>query len=189
MNAKQLVALSKFLSRHLRHAPAELGLTLEPGGWVAVDDLLAGCAHHGKPITRAELDEIVRTSDKQRFAFDETGARIRANQGHSVDVDLQLAPTEPPPILYHGTAEPNLDTIRQHGLKKMARHHVHLSPDVATARKVGQRHGKPVIFAVDAAAMRARGHLFYCSANGVWLTDEVPAGFLRLLDGGKEFQI
>jgi putative RNA 2'-phosphotransferase len=181
MNPKRLVSISKFLSRHLRHAPAELGLTLEPGGWVLVSDLLYACARHGREISQADLEEVVHSNDKQRFAFDDSGARIRANQGHSVEVDLQLAPVEPPSVLYHGTGHHNADTIQRDGLKKMARHHVHLSIDVPTARKVGQRHGKPVIFAIDTAAMRARGHLFYCSANGVWLTDEVPAEFLQLL--------
>jgi putative RNA 2'-phosphotransferase len=181
MDAKRLVAVSKFLSRHVRHAPADLGLTLQPGGWVEVADLLAGCARRGMAITAEELAEVVRSSDKQRFAFDETGTRIRANQGHSVDVDLQLEPLEPPPVLYHGTPSRNVEVILQDGLARMARHHVHLSPDVATARKVGQRRGKPVILAIDCAAMHARGHRFYCSANGVWLTDEVPAEFLRLL--------
>src|SRR5207244_2613617 len=126
------VKLSKRLSYHLRHAPGEIGLTLKPGGWVAVDALVAALG-----ITRAELDEVVATNPKRRFAFDESGARIRANQGHSVEVDLQLAPAEPPPLLYHGTGERAVETIRREGLRKMARHHVHLSADVETACKVG----------------------------------------------------
>lgn len=180
MNDKRRVHVSKFLSRHLRHAPADLGLTLEPGGWVPIDAVLAGAATAGFRITREELDEVVRTSDKQRFAIDETGTKIRANQGHSVEVDLQLEPSEPPAELFHGTAERNVAAILRDGLRKMARHHVHLSPDTETATRVGQRHGKPVVLVVDAAGVRAAGHLFYRSANGVWLVDEVPARYLRV---------
>jgi putative RNA 2'-phosphotransferase len=181
MNDKPKNTISKYLSKHLRHAPEELGLTLEPGGWVLVAELLAATARHGVPITRTELDEVVRDNNKQRFVLDETGQRIRANQGHSTDVDLQLAPCSPPEILYHGTPERLVDTVLAEGLKKMARHHVHLSPDVATARRVGMRRGKPAIFAIDAAAMALAGYTFYVSANGVWLTDSVPPAHLRLL--------
>jgi putative RNA 2'-phosphotransferase len=180
VNDKRRVHVSRFLSRHLRHAPADLGLTLEAGGWVPIDAVLAGAAAAGMRITREELDEVVRTSDKQRFAIDETGTKIRANQGHSVEVDLQLEASEPPAELFHGTAERNVAGILRAGLRKMARHHVHLSPDTETATRVGQRHGKPVVLVVDAAGMRAAGHLFYRSANGVWLVDEVPARFLRV---------
>lgn len=183
MNDKQRTRVSKFLSKHLRHDPAGIGLTLEDGGWVPVDALLDGCREAGVPITREELAEVVTTSDKQRFAFDDTGDRIRANQGHSVDVDLQLEPVPPPPVLYHGTPERNAADILRHGLRKMARHHVHLSPDLATATRVGARRGRPVVLAVDAAGMAAAGHRFYVSANGVWLTDEVPPAFLRLAEG------
>jgi putative RNA 2'-phosphotransferase len=179
MDQKKMVSLSKFLSRHLRHAPQELGLTLGPGGWIDVDDLLAGCKGAGKSLTRAQLEEIVADSDKQRFSFDENGTRIRANQGHSVEVDLQLEPTTPPTVLYHGTAEHTAATILTDGIKRMRRHHVHLSKDVPTATKVGQRHGKPVVLVVDAQAMHQAGILFYCSDNGVWLVDEVPAQYLR----------
>lgn len=180
MNDKRRVHVSKFLSRHLRHAPEELGLTLEPGGWVPIDAVLAGAATAGFRITRDELDEVVRSCNKQRFAIDDTGTRIRANQGHSVEVDLRLAPTEPPAELFHGTAERNVAAILRDGLRRMARHHVHLSPDTETATRVGTRHGKPVVLVVDAVAMRAAGHLFYCSTNGVWLVDEVPAQYLRV---------
>ncbi len=181
MDDRRLVKVSKYLSKHLRHEPERLGLTLQPGGWVGVGELLAACAAHGFALTRAELDEVVARSDKKRFSFDETGARIRANQGHSTEVDLQLEPAEPPPLLYHGTPERNRDVIRETGLKRLQRHHVHLSGDEATARKVGERRGKPILFAVDAAAMRRDGHTFYRSANGVWLVDEVPPKYLRLL--------
>jgi putative RNA 2'-phosphotransferase len=176
---KRLVRVSKFLSRHLRHAPEDLGLTLEPGGWVRVDDLLAGCKRAGMPIDLSLLREVVADNDKQRFAFDETGERIRASQGHSVEIDLQLTPQTPPDVLYHGTAQSTLASILSTGLRPMARHHVHLSAASATARKVGARHGKPVVLIVDAAGMCRDEYTFYCSANGVWLVDEVPPPYLR----------
>lgn len=179
MDPARLVKVSKYLSKHLRHAPERLGLTLASGGWVAVDELLAACARQRFPLTRAELDEVVAQSDKKRFAFDETGARIRANQGHTVDVDLELQPAEPPALLYHGTPERNVDVILTMGLLKMARHHVHLSADVVTATKVGARRGRPVILVVDAAQMHRDGFTFFCSANGVWLVDHVPPAYVR----------
>ena len=178
MDEKKLVRMSKYLSKHLRHEPERLGLQLEPGGWVAVDDLLRACARNQFPISRAELEEVVTQNSKQRFSFDETGARIRANQGHSVEVDLQLEPTAPPEMLYHGTGHGSVELILAEGLKRMSRHHVHLSADVETARKVGSRHGRPVVLVVDAAAMQRDGYLFYRSDNGVWLADEVPAKYL-----------
>lgn len=181
--ARDLVRVSKFLSKHLRHDPAGLGLVLEAGGWVEVDKLLAACARKGTVISRSQLEELVRGSDKQRFAFDETRRKIRANQGHSVEVDLQLTPQVPPPVLYHGTAEAILPTILREGLRRMARHHVHLSRDTLTAHKVGGRHGRPVVLEVDAAAMHAAGAVFYCSDNGVWLVDEVAPEFLRVVPG------
>jgi putative RNA 2'-phosphotransferase len=170
---------SKFLARHLRHAPHEIGLALGPGGWVPVDELLAACARHGLALSFDDLTKLVRDSDKQRFAFDETGTRIRANQGHTVEVDLELAAATPPDRLFHGTAARHLEVILREGLKPMGRHHVHLSADAETAHEVGRRHGKPVVLHVDAAAMAAADHRFYRSANGVWLTDAVPPGFLR----------
>ncbi|MCG8346522.1 MAG: RNA 2'-phosphotransferase [Chloroflexales bacterium] len=179
MDNTRLVKLSKYLSKHLRHQPERIGLTLAPGGWVAVDELLAACTQHNFPITRAELDEVVLRNNKQRFSFDETGTLIRANQGHSVEVDLQLAAALPPAILYHGTGERTVEAILRQGLLKMTRHHVHLARDIATARTVGARHGRPVVFAVDAAAMQAVGWTFYCSDNGVWLVDHVPLEYLR----------
>lgn len=176
--ADDLRRLSKTLSYYLRHRPDELGLTLGPGGYVSVDDLLRALGGRGIACDRAQLDEVVRTSDKQRFGFDETGALIRANQGHSTAVDLQLPEAEPPPVLYHGTVAAALPEIRAGGLRPMARHHVHLSADLPTAKKVGQRRGAPLILTIDAAAMRADGHKFYRSENGVWLADEVPPRYL-----------
>lgn len=181
MDKTRQIKISKYLSKHLRHAPERLGLTLAIGGWVNVDDLLSACAAHQFPVTCAELEEVVATSDKQRFAFDETKTRIRANQGHSVDVDLELQPQIPPDVLYHGTGEQSVPAILQSGLLKMSRHHVHLSKDVETARKVGMRHGRPVILAIAAANMHQAGFMFYCSDNGVWLVDEVPSQYLETM--------
>src|SRR4051812_5469115 len=178
---KRLTTVSKYLSKYLRHAPGELGLTLQPGGWVPVDDLREAAGRHGFPITHDELVECVETNDKQRFSFDITGELVRANQGHSVEVDLQLEEREPPDVLYHGTVERFLDSILGDGLRKGKRHHVHLSQEVETARKVGARRGKPVILQVNALAMHAQGDKFYRSANGVWLTEWVPAKHLTRL--------
>ena len=176
----QLIKISKYLSYHLRHNPGEIGLELEPGGWVAVEALLAAAQAHQFPLTRSQLNVVVETSNKQRFSFDSTGTRIRANQGHSIPIDLQLEPRCPPDILYHGTGHQAVESILAQGLQKRARHHVHLSPDIDTARQVGMRHGKPVVFTIKAAEMHKNGHLFYCSHNGVWLVDEVPPEYLVL---------
>ena len=181
MDKSRQVKISKYLSKHLRHTPERLGLTLALGGWVSVDELLAACAAHQFPLTRAELEEVVATCNKQRFSFDDTKTRIRANQGHSVEVDLQLEPQTPPDVLYHGTGEKSVSAILQSGLLKMSRHHVHLSKDIETARKVGMRHGGPAIFGVDAAAMHQAGFTFYCSDNGVWLVDRVPPQYLTII--------
>ena len=181
MDKTRQTKISKYLSKHLRHSPERLGLTLAPGGWVNVDDLLSACAAHQFPLTRIELEEVVATSDKQRFSFDEAKARIRANQGHTVEVDLQLQPQTPPDALYHGTGEQSVPAILQSGLLKMSRHHVHLSRDMETARKVGMRHGRPVILAIDTASMQQAGFTFYCSDNGVWLVDQVPPQYLSVI--------
>jgi uncharacterized protein (TIGR02452 family) len=172
------VRISKFLSLVLRHQPARIGITLDDAGWTDVDALLAACAAHGVTITRAELDEVVATSDKQRYAFSEDRTRIRANQGHSVPVELGLAPTPPPETLYHGTVDAALEGIRADGIKKGARHDVHLSDNLDTATKVGGRRGKAVILTVRAGAMADAGHVFYRTENGVWLTDHVPPQFI-----------
>jgi putative RNA 2'-phosphotransferase len=175
---RSMVTVSKFLAKHLRHAPEALGLTLQPGGWVPVDDLLAASERAGFTIAYDELIECVETNDKSRFSFDDTGDLIRANQGHSVEVDLQLQEQEPPDVLYHGTVERFLTAIMAEGLRKGKRHHVHLSKDTETARKVGSRRGKPIILQVDAGKMHGQGFKFLLSANGVWLADSVPAVFL-----------
>ncbi len=179
---KQLKHKSKFLSLVLRHQPEVAGITLDDAGWTPIEALLAGCARAGTPITRSELDEVVRTNDKQRFALSADGTRIRANQGHSVEVELGYAPADPPAVLYHGTSADALPSIRAAGLERRARHHVHLSERPDTAVAVGGRHGKPVVLTVDAARMRADGHAFYRTPNGVWLTDAVPAAYLTFRD-------
>jgi putative RNA 2'-phosphotransferase len=181
VDEKQLVKTSKLLSRVLRHDPGAIGVTLDGNGWVRVDTLLAALARHGRRLSRAELDQVVTTNDKRRFAYSEDRTSIRASQGHSVAVDLRLPAAEPPPVLYHGTTGRSLDAIFREGLRPMSRQDVHLSADTATAVRVGSRHGRPVVLAVDAAAMAADGHLFRVSANGVWLTDAVPPRYLRSL--------
>jgi putative RNA 2'-phosphotransferase len=180
MNDKRLVKTSKYLSRHLRHDPGRLGLTLEPGGWVHIDALLAACRTQSFALAIADLPQVVERNDKRRFSFDETGTRIRANQGHSVEVDLELEPANPPAVLFHGTGLRHLDSILRAGLTRAGRHHVHLSTDTATATRVGARHGRPVVLEVAAARMRQDGFSFYVTANGVWLTKAVPIAYLSL---------
>jgi putative RNA 2'-phosphotransferase len=179
--AKRSVKRSKFLSLILRHNPGAVGIDLDPAGWVDVSVLLDALAAHGRPMTRAQLDQVVAENDKKRFAFDDTGTRIRASQGHSVPVDLGYTEAEPPALLFHGTHPRVLDTIRREGLRPMQRHDVHLSPDAETATRVGARRGRPVVLTVDAARMAADGHRFRVSANGVWLTDAVPPEYLGSL--------
>ena len=174
--------MSKRLSYVLRHRPESVGLTLDDAGWVDVDALLSALAAHGLTLTRADLEDVVATNDKRRFAFDGSGARIRASQGHSVGVDLGYAAQTPPAALFHGTVERFVPVILAEGLRPGRRHAVHLSPDVATARTVGARRGTPVVLRVDAAAMAADGHPFTRSANGVWLTDAVPPTFLSVAE-------
>ncbi|MCQ4211613.1 MULTISPECIES: RNA 2'-phosphotransferase [Streptomyces] len=177
MNEQRTVKVSKYLSKHLRHQPERIGLTLDEAGWVEIGELLAAAAAHGFRISRDELDHVVAVNDKRRFTID--GARIRANQGHTIDVDLGLAPAEPPAYLYHGTVARHLDAIRAQGLRPMDRHDVHLSADRETATRVGARRGRPVVLPVDAGAMHRDGHVFRVSANGVWLTAAVPPRYLR----------
>ncbi len=178
--SNRAVTISKFLSLVLRHKPERIGLRLDEAGWTGVDELLRDCHAHGFPLTREELKEVVRGSDKQRFSFSEDGASIRANQGHSVRVELGYAPATPPGVLYHGTAERFLASIKEKGLIKGARHHVHLSLDTETARAVGKRYGKPLVLKVSSEQMHADGYVFYQSANNVWLVEHVPAKYLEL---------
>lgn len=180
MDERQRVRISKFLSKHLRHAPDAIGITLDAAGWTDIDALLVACRAHGVALDRTGLAEIVTTNSKRRFAIDGTGRRIRANQGHSVPVELGLPVLDPPAVLYHGTGAGTVAAILREGLRPMARHAVHLSPDGVTAIAVGARHGRPVVLVIDAAGMVAAGHRFARSDNGVWLVDTVPPAFLSL---------
>lgn len=174
----QLVKLSKFLSLVLRHQPEVIGLALDDQGWADVDELLRLANVQGTPLTRPLLERIVETNDKRRFALSEDGTRIRANQGHSVEIDLALPPVEPPILLFHGTATRFLESIRVQGLIPGSRQHVHLSPDHATAVKVGRRHGVPAVLSIRAGEMHHEGMAFFRSENGVWLTAHVPVRFI-----------
>jgi putative RNA 2'-phosphotransferase len=170
--------ISKRLSYVLRHRPDSIGIVLDAAGWVAVDDLLAALARHGAAVARERLEQVIAGNDKQRFALSEDGVRIRASQGHSVPVELGYEPAEPPETLYHGTVERFLEAIRREGLQRGSRHHVHLSAEPGTATKVGERRGSAVILRIRTAAMRRGGHLFWRTANGVWLAESVPADYI-----------
>ena len=176
---RDLAQTSKYLSLILRHQPHRLGLTLDPAGWIDIDVLLEACAAHGVALDRATLDAIVAENDKQRFAVSEDGTRIRASQGHSVQIELGYPPVAPPEILVHGTVGVALPAIRGGGLQPMGRHAVHLSPDEATAQKVGSRRGRAVLLRVRAGDMHRDGFEFAQSANGVWLTDHVPPEYIE----------
>jgi putative RNA 2'-phosphotransferase len=169
---------SGFLSRVLRHHPETADVTLGPGGWVDIDQLCKGIQKAGRRATRDDVEEIVRTNDKKRFTISEDGNRIRAAQGHSVSVDLDLPAVRPPAILLHGTARDNLDGIFSEGIQARGRDMVHLSTENGTAVLVGQRHGKPVVLRVNAQAMHDDGYAFYKADNGVWLTKSVPCEFI-----------
>ena len=169
------------MSYVLRHRPDAIGLSLDAEGWVDVDELVRLSRSSNTPLSRELIVEVVRSNDKQRFKLSDDGLRIRASQGHSIDVNLALPPQQPPVVLYHGTASRFVASIEEQGLLKGSRQHVHLSLEYATAHKVGQRHGKPVVFVIRAHEMFAAGHTFYVSDNGVWLTEHVPAEFLSLL--------
>ncbi len=165
---------SKFVSLVLRHDPDRGGITLDPTGWADIDQLIAGARRAGVPMTRRTLEDVVAGNEKQRFEFDDDHRRIRARQGHSVDVDLQLPPAVPPEVLYHGTADRFVASILAEGLRPGTRRHVHLSADDTTAKAVGARHGRPVVLVVRAGDLHRSGHVFHLSTNGVWLTDAVP---------------
>ena len=182
MTKTEIKSLSKFLSLILRHRPELAGLQLDSAGWVEVDQLLRGCRQAGRPLTAQNLDLVVQTNDKNRFEFSPDKSRIRACQGHSVPVDLEYEPLPPPEILYQGTATRFLSGIREHGLLKMQRHHVHLSEDIDTAMAVGQRHGKVVVLEIQSGEMHRHGYNFYRSTNQVWLTDTVPPQFIVFPD-------
>lgn len=170
--------ISKFLSLILRHKPETINLILDENGWANVEELITKSTNDSQGFTFEELDEIVQTNDKKRFIFNEDKTKIRANQGHSIDVDLALKPQQPPEFLYHGTAENNVNSILKNGIEKRNRQHVHLSQDKETATKVGMRHGKPIILTIKTGKMSQDGILFYLSENSVWLTDFVAAEYI-----------
>ncbi|MFM2307588.1 MAG: hypothetical protein RLZZ367_2257 [Bacteroidota bacterium] len=175
---KKLTHTGKFISLVLRHKPEEIGLQLDANGWADVNELIEKLNAKGAGIDFEILNEIVATNNKKRFAFNDDKTRIRASQGHSIEVDVELQHATPPDVLYHGTAEKNLASIMAGGLNKQQRLHVHLSAQYDTAINVGSRHGKPVVLQIDAAAMSRDGIVFYLSQNNVWLVDEVPVMYI-----------
>lgn len=178
---KRLVSTSKFLSLVLRHQPDVIGMSLDEQGWLEIDGLIENANTRGKKLTLELIHEVVATNDKKRFVLSDDGLRIRASQGHSVSgVNLNLTAASPPETLYHGTVDAFLPRIREQGLQKRSRNHVHLSADQATATNVGSRRGKPKLLLVAAQRMQQAGHAFYLSENEVWLVDSVPPAYLTL---------
>ena len=178
LGLKMSKSISKFLSLVLRHKPQTIGLTLDKAGWANVDELIQCLAEHGTTVGKEEIERIVATNEKKRYVLSEDGTRIKAAQGHSLDVKLQLKRETPPFTLYHGTVEKAIAAIRREGLSKMNRHHVHRSKDKATATNGGSRRGAPIILEIAARKMHDEGHQFFLSENGVWLVDAVPPGFI-----------
>ena len=170
--------ISRFLSLILRHDPDKIGVKLDKEGWIAVDVLLKQMKFHDKEISLETLKEIVATNDKKRFAFSEDNKFIRANQGHSISIDLKYKVVKPPVFLYHGTVAKFIDSIKEKGLLKMNRHHVHLSESIVTANKVGERRGKPILLSIKSNEMYKKGYKFYKSDNNVWLTEVVPSKYI-----------
>lgn len=182
MNKSEQTKISKFLSYVLRHKPETIGLKMDKNGWVNIAELISktNLASEIDPLTLEQLKEVVASSDKKRFLISEDETKIKANQGHSINVDLQLKQQTPPEVLYHGTAERFLESIRKDGLIPGERHHVHLSADFDTAHTIGQRYGKPIVLKIKALMMYQQGFKFFLSDNGVWLTDKVPVEFIIL---------
>jgi len=179
MTEKEKVTTSKFMSQVLRHRPEKIGITLDKNGWTNVDALIEGMNKSGRiPVTLDDVKYVVATNDKQRFTFNEDFTKIRANQGHSIPVDVELEETAPPAVLYHGTSTGSLQSILENGIIARRRLYVHLSGDIETAIKVGKRHGKPVVLNIDAVKMYKEGYKFFLSANGVWLTEKVPIEYV-----------
>lgn len=182
MNEKETIKISKFLSLVLRHKPQTIGLQLDDNGWAEVNEVIDKVNRNGFTITPDTLNHVVVTNNKKRFSFNEDRTKIRANQGHSIEINLYLKEVSPPQHLYHGTGERSVKSILATGLKKRNRQHVHLSSDIETAIVVGRRHGKPKVVIIEAAQMKDEGFPFYLSENGVWLTDYVPPEFLQVLE-------
>jgi putative RNA 2'-phosphotransferase len=179
MDSKSNKRLSKFLSLVLRHTPEKIGLELDSAGWASVDALLSKMNAKGEQINLKSLQYIVETNNKKRFAFNSNKTKIRANQGHSIEVEHGFESVIPPEILYHGTGEKSVTSILKNGIDKRNRHHVHLSADTNTAKNVGQRHGKPIILEICTQKMKENGHEFYLTENDVWLTEYVPIEYIR----------
>ena len=177
----QLDKMGRFISFILRHHPETIGISLDEYGWANVDELLSGINNSGRTIDMELLEEIVRTDQKQRYSFNEDKTLIRANQGHSISVDVELEEMQPPQVLYHGTASRFLDAIMQEGLKPMSRLYVHLSKDIETAKVVGARHGAPIILKINTSQMQEDGMKFYLSKNGIWLTKNIPTKYIELM--------
>lgn len=179
MNEKTAKSVSKFLSLVLRHSPETIGLRLDENGWADVGELIEKCSKNGNSLNMELLEYVVENNDKKRFAFNEDKAKIRASQGHSISVELNLSEAEPSEFLFHGTVDKSLESIQKEGLQKMSRQHVHLSKDRETATKVGSRRGVPQILTVRSGEMFKDGFKFYLSENNVWLTDQVPAKYIE----------
>ena len=180
MNETDKKRIGKFLSLVLRHSPQTIGIELDEQGWANVKELIEKCKKHRYHFSMEDLIEIVETNDKKRYSFNEKRNRIRANQGHSIDINLALQPVEPPEFLYHGTASRFVPSIMEDGIVKQSRQHVHLSKDRDTALNVGSRHGKPVVLTIMSGKMHEAGIEFYCSDNGVWLTDYVDVQYISV---------
>lgn len=176
--SKEHKKISKWLSLILRHKPEAVGIALDNEGWAELDTLIRAMRKQNLGVTHELIEKVVETNDKQRFRISDDGKRIRASQGHSIDVDLGYTKREPPPCLYHGTACKNLHSIWAHGIQARKRQHVHLSSDIPTATAVGMRHGKPCILMIDTWQMHKDGRAFYLADNNVWLTECVPAGYI-----------
>lgn len=180
-----LTKSSKFISLVLRHDPQLIQLDMNQNGWVAIDQLISNAMRlKNIELSRQDIDTIVETNNKKRFTISDDGKYIRANQGHSINVDVELKEKTPPAYLFHGTATQFISPIKADGIKSMSRTHVHLSDSYETAVSVGRRHGKPYVFGVDCASMITDGFKFYLSENNVWLTDEVPAKYVFTLEYG-----
>ncbi len=176
---QNLVSVSKFLSLVLRHKPEEVGLCLDTNGWASISDLILCADQNGIKLSHELIEKVVANNDKSRFVIDQTGSKIRANQGHSISIDLELPPQEPPSILFHGTATRFVESIRQQGILNGNRRHVHLSSEASVATSVGARHGKPLVLQISAKKMYTQNYHFYLSQNGVWLTEHVPVSFIE----------
>jgi len=178
MTESRIVKVSKFMSLVLRHNPQKIGITLDENGWADTKLLISGLCRNGHNVSLEDLKEVVANNDKQRFKFNDDYSKIRANQGHSVTVNVEMKEIQPPDILYHGTATRFWESIRTEGLTARNRLHVHLSADKETATDVGKRHGKPIVLIINATQMYKDGFVFYLSENGVWLVNAVPSKYI-----------